>query len=748
MLPFTLLDKISDGSAADLYLARRTDKAQVFVELSRDGVNQEPATTRSFLLEAQARQNLATTAIARREQMGQCADGRWFVMSEAIEGPSVRQALSSRGPWSPRDVAYMLMTLCDGLEYLHRRGLCHANLDPSLLYLTKVKSRWTLKLLDTGLILMRAPGLKPAPKARLVRSEYLAPERVRGQRATPSSDIYGLGVLGFEMLCGKPPFVGATDDETRRAHLTQATPPFPVEAGPLAAILQRCLSKASEERWPTAEALKDALKDFLGKEPDATPVVSTPIPLEAQAEKTIEAPRQLIGNYELLRKIGEGAMGTVYFARHTQICREVALKVLKPELAKDRSLVKRFFTEAQAASRIRNEHIVEVFDLVEEPRDAGGRVYLVMELLHGATVREIATRSPFPIGRAVHVVRQVARALSAAHAQGIIHRDVKPDNIFIVRKGSDHSYVKLLDFGVAKLLDAEHEANRTLVGTAMGTPNYMSPEQTRGERVDPRSDVYSLGVVLYNLLAGKVPHAASSIPGLLLAISTKPPEGLPASTPAGEAIPQALRNLVMLCLHKDASKRPQSMDELQALLRPFSPEPTNIPFGATANASRSARVPAQPASKRRKWLWAGAATLALSGAGFWVLRPGGGLPEPVSAPIAPVPSTPSLPVPAIAAPQETEPQPLMEAAPPPEAEPVPEISAEPPTVLPMPELEIRVSPRPRLNPPPPKARFLEALNAVSDETKVAPGPEEPPPPSAAEQELEPEALEEGDEIEP
>src|SRR5262245_57292356 len=199
-----------------------------------------------------------------------------------------------------------------------------------------------------------------------------------------------------------------------------------------------------------------------------------------------------IGNYVVKTKIGEGGMGAVYAAEHPRIGRRVAIKVLHPELGKSPEIVARFFTEAKAANEIRNEHIIEILDFGELP---DGISYFVMEWLDGQSLAEALNRQrKFPLPRALHVARGVGRALAAAHESCIVHRDLKPDNIFLVKRGEDPDFVKVLDFGIAKLMQGDpQQAYKTQTGAIMGTPYYMSPEQCRGatREMDQRADIYS-----------------------------------------------------------------------------------------------------------------------------------------------------------------------------------------------------------------------------------------------------------------
>jgi hypothetical protein len=271
-----------------------------------------------------------------------------------------------------------------------------------------------------------------------------------------------------------------------------------------------------------------------------------------------------LGSFELVALLGKGAMGRVFRACHVRLGREVAVKVLNAEFVARPDVVQRFFREARVVNDIDHEHIVEVTDFVESP----GIAYLVMELLDGQSLREILAqkgrRYP-PLRRLVGIMGQLCGALDAAHEKGVVHRDLKPDNVFVSeRDGAD--FVKVLDFGVAKLRDSVDDME-TSAGVILGTPLYMAPEQALGRDVDGRADVWSAGVVLYEMLAGAVPFTAPSFVELAMRIREQPPKPLPSRTPRRERIPPWLAAVVMRCLEKRPEDRFRSMAALGEALR-------------------------------------------------------------------------------------------------------------------------------------------------------------------------------------
>ena len=267
-----------------------------------------------------------------------------------------------------------------------------------------------------------------------------------------------------------------------------------------------------------------------------------------------------LGSFRLTRKLDQGGMGTVYLGEHVGIGSRVAIKVLHPRLATSPQVLRRFHTEARAVNLIGHENIVSVIDIQPAPP----RPYLVMEYLEGEPLSALLARGPVHPEVAIALLSQVCDALEATHARGIVHRDLKPENLFLVRRGQGPAFVKVLDFGIAKLLDAEERSTDTAEGAVIGSADYMAPEQSRAEPVDGRSDLYALGVIAYQLVTGRLPFVEKTLTALLLAHQTKQP---PSPTAMRAEVPPALSSVILRALAKDPENRYQSASTMRGALQ-------------------------------------------------------------------------------------------------------------------------------------------------------------------------------------
>lgn len=304
---------------------------------------------------------------------------------------------------------------------------------------------------------------------------------------------------------------------------------------------------------------------------------------------------QSIGHYQVLALLGSGGMGDVYLARDTRLGRKVALKLLPDYLTDDESRIRRFKQEARAASALNHPNVLTIYEIEQ----AGGRYFIATEFVEGETLRQRLKRGSFRPGEALGVAAQIAGALSKAHQAGIVHRDIKPENVMLDAEGR----VKVLDFGLAKYtqplsggaaVDADTESVHTVPGMLMGTTAYMSPEQARGLAVDARTDVWSLGVVLYEMLAGRAPFGGQTSSDVLAAVLEREPEALIQESPG---TPNELQRIVRKALRKDREKRYQTSKDLALDLESLRRE-MEVEAGSGRAAPSNTAMPGSPAAAR------------------------------------------------------------------------------------------------------------------------------------------------------
>jgi eukaryotic-like serine/threonine-protein kinase len=351
----------------------------------------------------------------------------------------------------------------------------------------------------------------------------------------------------------------------------------------------------------------------------------------------LPAPGDVIADkYSVVQTLGRGGMGIVLEAQHLRLDQRVALKLLLPDIRSMGEVTARFEREARAVARLQGPHVARILDVDKLP---DGSPFMVMELLRGKELGdELDDRKKFPYREAVGYILQTCAAMAEAHLAGIVHRDLKPSNLFLCDTGG-HRTVKVLDFGISKLT-GDVNASMTATTSAFGTPLYMSPEQVRSvKHVDARADIWSLGVVLYELVSGELPFMHESATGILAAILTEKPVPIGKRCPD---IPRPLAEAVMKALEKNPDARFADVREFAAAIAPYGPPRDDPTLAAVALVLEGVPTPGARA-RRRKVLLALSATLALAGGAFVGLR----LPSepssvvPIAEPVAAATTPPS-----------------------------------------------------------------------------------------------------------
>jgi|JI10StandDraft_1071094.scaffolds.fasta_scaffold06297_8 tRNA A-37 threonylcarbamoyl transferase component Bud32/uncharacterized membrane protein YgcG len=390
-----------------------------------------------------------------------------------------------------------------------------------------------------------------------------------------------------------------------------------------------------------------------GTDPDAAAAAPPPASDKPRVEENLIG-TTLLGRYTILRKIGQGGMGVVYEATHTLIGKRVAVKVLLDKYARKEQIVARLEQEARLASAIGHEHIIDITDFGQTD---DGRTFVVMEFLEGESLGEILAREgPLPEERILGIAIQVAGALGAAHAKGIVHRDVKPENVFVLRR-KDRDFVKVVDFGISKSLRAsdtgDDESPRlTQTGMVLGTPLYMSPEQARGdEALDHRIDLYALGVILYEIATGRVPFTGANYLSIISQVLNEDPKPPRALRPE---LSDELEAIILKSLDKDRERRYQTTDELLADLTALHDDPTHSTQRARISGPR--RRNAGKRSTLRTLAWVAVVAGIVGGVAVTVTTVMGGSPvrrKPVTVPLVAIDAGPPPPPPIDGAPAPT-----------------------------------------------------------------------------------------------
>lgn len=304
------------------------------------------------------------------------------------------------------------------------------------------------------------------------------------------------------------------------------------------------------------DVLKRTLSGSISRANEVYKVVGVKDPLIGQL---------LASRFELIEMIGQGAMAIVYKAKQTAVDRYVAVKIMRPELATDPVQQKRFSREARSLSKLDHPNLLKIFDIGQTPT---GRPYFIMEYLKGRSIEKMLEEAgPVAPAFALRMFVQVCDAMDHAHKQGIIHRDLKPENIMLVRCEDDQHLTKVVDFGIVKYTDDQMVSQRlTKTGEVWGSPVYMSPEQCKGEKLDPRSDIYSFGLVMYEALTGEMTFDATKIAAIIVKQIYEQPRTFKEVRPDLTIDPQ-LEAIVFKCLEKDPAKRYQTMSELRTVLK-------------------------------------------------------------------------------------------------------------------------------------------------------------------------------------
>ncbi len=523
-------------------------------------------------------------------------DRGWlFGASEMVFGGNLDSFVEPRGPLPPREALRITIDVTRALAYALGRGVVHGGLRPSNVL---VSLRYDAP--DLAQFRVTDFGMADVDRSMVTFDGNTAPERLFGTSANPAMDVYGVATLLYQLLTGDKPFqhVSATRLEHAVMHDVLPRPTGQVPAQ-LVSLMGRCLRKNPAERPADARAL---LRDLEGIERalDSVAAVRTtqrtaPAPDDTQTKLRREATpapgahplvgQELDGRFRVVSYMRSGGMAQLYYGTQTQEPSRVAIKVMHPHFAREPEVVRRFAQEARLAAKLDHPNIVRLIHVGDDPR----LLYYAMELLRGEDLSvRLKQRGRMAESQATDIGIAVARALAYAHGLGVVHRDIKPGNVMFSAI-DEREQVKLLDFGIAKVLDqlpgsltssgvSSHRSAITVAGDLVGTPRYMSPEQGRAQAVDHRADLYSLGVVLYELVTGVVPfdgETALQIIARHVQDQPRPPSSL------ADGLHPGLERVILELLQKTPEKRPSSALEVAQALEALSPQLSSSPATST-----------------------------------------------------------------------------------------------------------------------------------------------------------------------
>ncbi|HEX5227044.1 MAG TPA: protein kinase [Bryobacteraceae bacterium] len=595
---YEILKRLGEGGMGAVYKARDHELDRlVALKVIRPDLAGHPDILRRFKQELILARQVTHKNVVRIFDLGS-ADGRKFITMDYIEGRDLKSILNERGKLPPNEVVTILQQVCQGLEAAHVEGVVHRDLKPQNIMVDDALRVW---LMDFGLA--RSMELSGLTRTGVLMGtpDYMSPEQARAEKVDARSDLFSLGIIAYEMITGQLPFQADTLMAKLLQRVQQKAPPVtnlvPSTPANLAAVVSKCLETEVGKRYQT---VREILNDLGGTAQPSQVISATPGASMAPSDGapisigSLGPGSQFGPRYRIEAEIGEGGMGKVYKAYDSDLDRIVALKLVRPELARDANSLARFKQELLLASRISHRNILRIHDL----GDVGGVKFISMAYVQGMDLADlIAKTGKLQTERVVNIAKQLASALEAAHAEDVVHRDLKPRNVLITV--DDHAFVS--DFGLAKSLDAETTA-MTRAGEVLGTPRYMSPEQAESKAADHRSDIYSLGVILYEMATGEAPFNAESSLQVMFQHVQQAPKDPRLVNPE---IPEYLATIILKCLEKNPANRYQSAAELLADLESATP------------ATREVRLRIAE-TRYPKWLFAATGVVLLIGVGLAV----------------------------------------------------------------------------------------------------------------------------------
>jgi serine/threonine protein kinase len=541
-----------------------------------------------FIREAKILSKLRHPNLVQLYEFGTLEDKQFFMVLEFLRGETVLQRLKKIQHIPLLEAFRIIREAAMGLDAGHQQGIIHRDLSPDNLFLVPLEGGIeTTKVIDFGIARPTAKETQRFTRTNMLigKLEYISPEQCglieEGQELDKRADIYSLGVTFYHMITGRLPFTSATPQGYLYKHLNEYPRPLSsyADCGPFPAELQNFISKAmAKRRDDRHSSMKEVIEHLNSIEVSMTPSLHAP----TKRFGTLPLPGSLFANRYLIEKrIGEGGMGTVFKASDQMLNISVAIKALNRELVSNEASLNRLKREVILARKVSHPNVCRIYDIGE----SDGIHYVSMEYVEGRSLSEILNhQGALSAEESVMILRQILLALGEAHRAGIVHRDLKPQNIMVDSTGK----ATMMDFGISFSPDAVH---LTQTGMMIGTPRYMAPEQFGNQEIDSRADLYSCGVILYEMLTGHSPFDARTPASMMYAHLNMPPrrpsEFLPRIEPKLEFV-------ILRALEKNRDRRFQTTHEFLSALdtkghppAAFMQEPKEPAFSVEETSSGS-----------------------------------------------------------------------------------------------------------------------------------------------------------------
>ena len=587
------------GMGVVLKAVRESDGAVAAVKIIKEAESRDPQFVARFEREASVLQSLAHPNILSVYANGRTPDGTYYIAMEFVDGSSAGDVMKRLGRIPPAQAMSIVQQTSKALKSAHEKNVIHRDIKPDNILLTK---DGRVKLADFGLAKDTSDNQRLTLTGQILGTpSFMSPEQGQGEKVDHRSDEYSLGATFYAMLAGEKPFTGSTPIEVVVKHIKEEPPALrgkiPGLPDPLYALIRKMMAKDPAQRFQDHQEVVDEIERIarvsgwslgVSDQPDQdyaptlvrpdgiagmvreaarAEVTGATFPVDGAAAGARVDTEEIVGDaqdskvgqiiggkYKVRSKLGEGGMGAVYLVRHTDLQQDYALKVLHPAIAANESFRERFLREAKAATSFIHKHAIQIRDFGQD----GSSLYMTMDFSRGRTLKALLEKEGrFSEARTARIAQQVLLALREAHSVGLIHRDLKPENLMIEARGGV-DFVRILDFGVAKMVGGEEDSpsstgpTLTRTGTVVGTMQYMSPEQASGDAgLDARSDLYSLAALLYESLAGRRHLEAQNMQKMMFKLATEDPEPLSKHV----KVSKKLEKLVMKNLSRDREKR-------------------------------------------------------------------------------------------------------------------------------------------------------------------------------------------------